>query len=248
MAKIYNNMDSYERGLNLGYRSFDGPIVTFQVTDAEKVVCRFRNDHIHDIMEWLANEHNGHMEFHDADHYYDDSVAAVIDYVKDENKLTAEELESLKHVGGGFEDFKEEVERLLKRDGGTVGKMVESALDQAQFYYNVIDKGENVCNITMYGKDDVLDHNTSKYFDSYSEGLRHILALQGKVYGAVIHDKEMKEVLAKADNEILGKISNPKVKEQILKELTGIVREQKESYPTAHAYLAEQDNNKTASR
>ena len=98
------------------------------------------------------------------------------------------------------------------------------------------------------GEDDCLDKNTHQYFDEYSRLIKHILARGGKISGAVIHDKETKELLSGENAEILGNITDAKIKDKILENITNIVKEQKLYYPEAHAYLMTKDNSKEADR
>ena len=151
MEKELDNIDTHIHGYKMGFKPGEGPLITFQVTDENEVVCRFYHDFLEDTMEAIANDHNGHIEFHDVDHYYDDCLFTIRDYLKDEGNLKESDIESLAHVGGGFEEFKERLEELLSEAGCEMSEMVETELSQAEFYNDALENGKNTCDFTLYG-------------------------------------------------------------------------------------------------
>ena len=248
MKAIHDNIHRHTRDFQNEFKNSEGPLITFQVSDKNDVKCKHYHGDIQEIIAELGYDHKGTVEFHDADHRYDDCLSTIADYLKDEGKIKDADIEGLDHVGGGFEDYKERVEELYKQAGCEMGEMVEMELKEAAFYNDVYLNGNNTCDITMFNKDGMPNPKTHQYFDRYGDLLRHILSLGGDVYGAVIHDKETKELLSGENTEILKNITDSKIKEKIINEISNIVRDNKEHYPKANSYLMTKENNNDVSR
>ena len=252
MKKKLDNIQRYDKLYREQHQFYtresevaEGPIITFQVTAQNKVVCRFYNtDFQHIIME-MAKDHKRHVRFYDIDFYYPDRIQSVIDYLNKEKVLDFDDLDELDWQSERFATIKKKIERLLKAAGAEMSEDVKEELKIAEQLANVSENEKDICDIATLKKDGTLDQKSVKSFDTYGDLMKHMLSLEGKTFGALIHDEETKKFLSGKDGGILPAALAPKIKSQIIEQVVAIVRKEKTHYPTAHAYLLSQENEKT---